>query len=69
MNLGTGLDDDNDLVQMVGKCWRKVISCISYLNCKDCVACVLSCVNVLMYLCVCVLNDVLSFLRSCDHAS
>lgn len=53
MNLGTGLDDDKDLVQIGGKCWRKMISCLSYLNCIECVACVLSCVDVLIYLCVC----------------
>jgi len=52
-NLGTGLGDDNDLVQMGRKRWRKMVSCLSYLNYKDWVACVFNCVNVLMYLCLC----------------
>jgi len=52
-NLGTGLDDNNDLVQMGRKRWRKMISCLSYLNCKDWIDCVFSCVNVLMYLYLC----------------
>ena len=58
-NLCTGLNDDNDLVQMAKKRWRKMIICLSYLNFKDRVACVFSCVNVpvlneVFYVCVCV---------------